>query len=358
MKNKFLRAVLLQFSTIMGAGIFALPYFLYYSNFKMAIVGLLIIATIIATVNTFYVEIICQTKGDHQLSGYAQKYLGKKFKYLALVSLIISGIGALLAYLKLGSNFLQILFETKSLTSILIFLSLIFFGHLVKIGKVKNFLEYLPFLSVIIVIFLLKKTIFGSFVSIDEQKFNLSFFGISVFALSGFTIIPEMEEIIRGDKKILDKLKKASILGLLLAVLSYIAFSFSIIKLSGVSLSEDSVTGLGQNLPLIAKVVALLGLLITFKGSINFMRVFHEIFYRDLKSSKKVANLMSLALPLVALLLIRVTLGSAMGIIGAGSVVMSTIIICLMKVKIDNRPKTKLFAGIIITIFILGLIIQ
>jgi amino acid permease len=44
-------------------------------------------------------EIVLRTKGDHQLTGYAGKYLGGTGKQLMMAAMVIGNYGALLAYI-------------------------------------------------------------------------------------------------------------------------------------------------------------------------------------------------------------------------------------------------------------------
>ena len=356
MKSKFIRAVLLQFSGIMGAGIFALPYFLYNSNFFWATIGMFLIALVIAVVNVFYVQIIVNTQGDHQLPGYAKKYLGEKFKYLAALSLIISGLGAVLAYVKLGSGFIQILWPINNFLAVVIFLLLIISSYLLKIKKIKIILDYLPFVTVVIVFVLLQIILTNPLPEIGLQSFNFAFFGVTVFALSGFTVIPEMEEILRGEKKVKTKLAWASIMGLLLAFVVYVIFSYAVIKLLGNNLTEDSVLGLNKTSYLIAGMIAVFGILTTFKGSINFMDVIHEIFYRDFKMTKIVSSLMAVILPIFSLLFFNLSFGSILGGIGAGSIFVSIIIICLIMFKLKNNYLIYSLIILILMVFVIGFV--
>ena len=356
MVSKFVRAVGLQFSGIIGAGIFALPYFLYQSNFWGAVTGMLIITLIMAVINIFYIQVIDNTNGDHQLPGYAKKYLGKNFKALAAISLIVAEVGTVLAYVKLGAGFIEVLWPVNTFWSVVIFLSAIIVFYLLKIKKLNIILDYLPFVAMIIVLLLLKIAIKNPMPEFNSQTFNLAFFGVGVFALTGFTVIPEMEEILRGEKKVKIKLAWASVVGLLLAFAVYMIFSYSIIKLAGNNLTEDSVTGLVKNSYLMAGILSIFGLLITFKGSINFMGVFHEIFYRDFKMTDKFSNLMAVMLPIISLLFFNLSLGSILGIIGAGSIFVMAIIICLMRSKLKNNYFISSLIILIIAVFVIGFI--
>jgi len=356
MKSKFIRAALLQFSGILGAGIFALPYFLYNSNFFWSAIGMFLITIVMMVVNIFYVQIICNTQGDHQLPGYAKKYLGEKFRYLAAASLIISGLGAVLAYIKLGSGFIQILLPINSFLSVIFFLLLIIMGYLLKIKKIKIILDYLPFVTIFIIFLLLQIVLINPFPKIELQNFNFAFFGVGVFALSGFTVIPEMKELLGGGEKVKTKLAWASITGLLLAFIVYVIFSYSIVKLVGNNLTEDSVTGLVKTSYFVAVIISVFGLLTTFKGSINFMDVFYEIFYRDFKMTKIISSLMAVVLPIATLLLFNLSFGSILGEIGAGSIFVSTVIICLMMSKLKNNYLISSLIILILIVFVIGFV--
>lgn len=358
MDSKFVRAVLLQFSGIVGVGIFALPYFLYYSNFFFSVWSMFLIAVIMGIVNVFYSHIICKTQGDHQLSGYADKYLGEKFKYITAIGLAVSGLGAVLAYIKLGSNFIEFLFPKTGFLSIGLFLLLIITGYLTKIKKIKRILDYLPFAIIFIAFLLLQITFKNQLPGIDAQSFNISFFGICVFALSGFTVIPEMEEILRGEEKVEKKLMWSSCIGLFLAFVVYVVFSYSVVRLSGNNLSDDSVNGLAKTSYLLAWIVSIFGLLATFKGSVNFMGVFHEIFYRDFKKSARISKIGAIVLPLASLMLFNLSFGSIFGWMGAGSVFVSVFVICLITLKINKSYWRFVLVPLILAVFIFGFVLM
>lgn len=356
MNGKFIRASLLQFSGIIGAGVFALPYFLYNSNFFFATLGMFFIALVTAIVNIFYVHVICQTQGDHQLPGYAKKYLGEKFKYIAAISLLVSGLGAVLAYVKLGSSFIQILFPVGTIAAVAIFLLLIVFGYLIKAKSLKLFLDYLPFAIVFIAFLLFQITTKHQLPEVGVQDFNLAFFGVCVFALSGFTVIPEMEEILRGEENIKFKLSLATVLGLAIACVVYLVFCYSVIRLSGPLLSQDSVSGLAESSYFLAWIVSVFGLLATFKGSINFIGVFHEIFYRDFKETNMFSNIAAILLPFASLILFNLSFGSILGWVGAGSIFVSVCVICLMILKQKRNHYVLGLVSLVIAVFVFGFI--
>ena len=81
MNKKFLATTFTLTGTIIGAGILGLPYVFAKSGFLVGIFWLIAIASIMIFVNLAMGEITLRTKGNHQLPGYANKYLGKLFIY-------------------------------------------------------------------------------------------------------------------------------------------------------------------------------------------------------------------------------------------------------------------------------------
>ena len=95
---KTIAAISVMLGTIIGAGILGIPYVIMKSGFMLGTVNIIILSIIIALVSLCLGEIVLRTKSDHQLTGYAEKYLGKKGK---IIMFIISAFGifsALIAY--------------------------------------------------------------------------------------------------------------------------------------------------------------------------------------------------------------------------------------------------------------------
>ncbi|OGL53805.1 hypothetical protein A3K55_00810 [Candidatus Shapirobacteria bacterium RBG_13_44_7] len=354
---KLLQATLLQLSGILGAGIFVLPYIFNQSNFSFAIFGLFLVVLLIAQINLFYTDIIAATKGDHQLAGYAQIYYGPKFKILAIINFFLLEIGSLLAYVVLAANFLQAIFPSLSLlTSSLIFFTLIAIFHLSRFKILKRYYQVIPFLALFFVLIL-----FSTALNLPPtpQQFispNWLFFGPLVFALTGFTIIPEVEEVLRSSSGKNKLVKIASLSGLVLAALIYLIFSFSLNRLSGLTPSPDSVTNLVPTFPLLARLLSVLGLFLVFEGALNQLLVFKETFFRDYHFSEVRAYLLSFLVFIACYLLIKIPLVTIVSLTGSLTLFLSALIICLIRLKISHPPIIILRALLILSVFLLAIL--
>jgi len=356
---RFLKAVFLQFFAIAGAGIFALPFVFQQSNFNFSLIFLVILTMVTGFLNFFYLEIVLNTVGDHQLSGYAKIYLGKNFRHLAALNLLLLGLGATVAYIKLFSNFLVILIPQLPLfMASLIFIGLLIISHILRFDFVRRLENIIPIIILLIPLLLFSAALQSPDPVPVIHPPNFSFFGPLIFALAGFTIIPEIEEVFRGRPKKYQSTMLASFLGLFLIFLVYLVFSFSVVRISGPYLSIDSITGIFRIYPWLGRILALFGMLITYQASLNFLLVIRELFYRDFHISKSIAQSLPMLVPLFGLILFTVPFIQIISLTGAITVYVSALIICAIRLKINYRWSTIVLSAIILLSLTFGLILE
>ena len=324
----------MQYSGIVGAGIFVLPYVFYHSNFKFAVYWLFLLTFIVMIIHEIYVEVILSTKGDHQLAGYADIHLGKFFKNLAIFNMILLGFGAISAFIRLGSGYLNLFFpKTNYFIIQLFFLTGISIFHFSKIKIITKISHYLPIVSLIIVLYLFTVTLKTPFVINSNPLPNFAFFGSLIFSLAGFVIIPEIEELLRKEQNKRYQLIWASRLGLFMASLTYLLFIISVIVLSKSNLSQDSISGIFQTSPILGKILAILGIALTFKATLNFTLALKEMFYRDIKLPHNMSILLSWMIPFLTLLLENFSIINIIALTGSVTVGISVFIILCAKLK-------------------------
>ncbi len=355
MTVKLTKAILLQLSGILGAGIFVLPHVFQQSNFNFAILGLVLVTLLISQINLFYSDIINNTPGDHQLSGYAHIYLGSVCKFITLINFLLLEIGSLVAYIILFSQFLTHLFPSLSfLQSSTIFFTMAIIFHLNRLKFFGRYYQIIPISAAIIIFILLTSAL--SLPKLPATIYHppsFLFFGSLVFALTGFTIIPEVEEILRPHKKYL---KIVSLVGLSLAAIFYLLFSYAVSKLSFPHISADAVTGLGINFPILASLLSLLGLFLVFQASLNLLLVFKETFYRDFNLSLQSSYLVSILIFLGCFLLHQISLVTIISLTGSVTLFVSALIICLIRLRISHTPQIIFRTLLVLVVFLIGLI--
>ncbi len=333
------RATATLVGTTIGAGIFGIPFVVSRIGFWAGIFYLLVLGFLVLLLNLIYGEIILRTPGDHQLTGYSKIYLGKWGKNLATISLFINLYGALLAYLiKIGEFSTLIAGRGNPLMFSLFFFILatiaIFFG-----------LKTVSFFEGLIIFFLLGLIVliaFLGFQRIEPANFsgiNLSFlflpYGVILFALTGSSIIPEMEEILRKEPQ---NLKKSIIIGSLIPLFVYLLFTVLIVGICGPFTSDDAISNLPFFLPAwVVNLGALLGILSMGSSYLSLGYVLREIWFRDFRLPKSLAFVLACFPSLIFFMFGAKSFISVLGISGAVAGGLSGILI----VSIFERSRRK-----------------
>ena len=82
-----------------GAGVLGIPYVTSRAGFFVSVFYLLLIGGMVLLLNLYLGETALRTKRNHQLTGYAKKYLGKKAGKVMNFAIIFGGYAAIVAYL-------------------------------------------------------------------------------------------------------------------------------------------------------------------------------------------------------------------------------------------------------------------
>ncbi len=375
-RHKFWMAVTTLIGTIVGAGILALPYVVGKAGFLYGTILMLVLGVIMVFVNLFVGEIVLRTKEQHQLTGYAEKYLGKLGKNFMCFTLVFSIYGALIAYLIGEGVSLRALFGGGSA---LIFSLLFFLAGLVivyKGVKATGKTELILFSLLCVVIFL---TGFFSFENINFFNLttnNLAYlffpYGVILFAYIGSAAIPEMQEVLGNDKKLM---KKAIIIGSLIPVFLYILFTFVVLGIVGLDNFEllepnQKIATVALSMyssVLLGKLANLIAILTMFTSFLTLSIALIEIYEYDYNFSRSKALVLTYLLPLIVVFLGITSFIKVIGITGAIAGGLEGILIILMywkaKKKWNRSPEYSLptwtwLGYFIIILFSLGIIYQ
>ncbi|MEK6973954.1 MAG: aromatic amino acid transport family protein [Nanoarchaeota archaeon] len=305
MSRSLLEAIATLTGTTIGAGILALPYVVQKAGFLTGLLDFFIIGLSILFINLAMGEVALRTKENHQLTGYANKYLGKKGKLIALLVMIFGIYGALTAYIIGEGKALAALFGGNELLySFLFFLiasSIVFIG----IRIVKKFELVLASVSVLLIMLIIAMSI-GK-VNLDNlEQFDIKNllipYGVIFFAFLAIPAIPEMKEELSRNKK---DLKKAIIIGTSIPFIAYILFTFAIIGAAGLNTSEIATLNLEKAIN--NKVAVFFGFLLPiFSMSTAFLSLalaLKEMYMYDLRLNKNVALILTVLVPLIVVLL-------------------------------------------------------
>ena len=365
MKNFAALAVLL--GTIIGAGILGIPYVVMKSGFTAGVLQIIIIGALMATIMLYLGEVTLRTKTNHQLPGYAYKYLGKSGKFWMLIAFAFGIFSALLAYIIAEGRSLSYLifnspaYELQLGIAFWIFLSTItYFGiKALEEGEIVGVLLVFTMIISISAYFANKIDLNNLTYLFPSELFAP--IGVILFAFLGFAAIPEVKQVLGEHKK---SLKKTIITAYAIAALIYIIFAAIVIGYKGDFVPEIATIGLG-------KPFIFFGMLTMFTAYLALSTAMIDMIRLDFQKSRKTAWLCTILIPAVAFIVLslakQATFIKVLSIGGVVSGGLTAILILFMaeKAKLKGEitppysmPHSKIFYWILIALFILGAIVE
>ena len=368
MKKSFLFGLSILIGTIVGAGIFGIPYVIERSGIIPGFFYLLVLGAAVLLIHLFFAEIILRTKDKCRLPGLAQKYLGERGKTFVLISVVVGVTGALLAYLILGGEFLEILLspflDLSQFQFTLIFWALLsyFIFRGIKVIAPAEFVTNLVFFMVVIgILFFCLPKFDLSNVSIFNVSDVFLPFGVILFSLIGWSAIPEIIDFLKlpQEKK---EIRKIIISSTLLIVIFYVFFALAIIGVAGKNVSEDTLSGL---IPFLGPQIIFWGALaaiITLADSFLVLGLYlKNTFVYDLKLPKGLATLAACGLPLILFMLgfrsFIATLGFVGTIVGAVEGIIIILIFRKAKGLGDREPECCLKVPSLLLYFLIAVLV-
>tara|TARA_Y100000310_G_scaffold85797_1_gene82607 strand:- start:870 stop:1988 length:1119 start_codon:yes stop_codon:yes gene_type:complete len=318
LNKKFWATAFTLTGTIIGAGILGLPYAFAKSGFLVGLAWLIALGFILIFVSLCLGEITLRTKGKHQLAGYAEKYLGKWAKRIMIFAVIFGIYSALLAYLIGEGQSFSFIF-TGGIDYAIYFaigfwliMTLLLREGLKGLKKVETW-GVLAIIAMIllIVIWFAPQVDFNNLLSFDQAYLFLPF-GIILFALMGFTSIPELRMEIKGQEKFF---KKAIILGALIPVFIYFIFTLIFVGVLDGVIPEVATLGFG-------KLVIIFGIFTMLTSFFVLSFSLKDLVRYDLKLSKKWIFILVSIIPLALYLFVSFfNIADFVKVLGVGGVV-------------------------------------
>lgn len=307
-KNYFTAAFILA-GTILGVGIFGLPYVFSKSGFLTGLFFLFFCGVLVTINHLLYGEILLRTPGEHRLPGLAKIYLGKLGFSLTSISSIVSAISVLLAYLILGGQFFSNLGQAIN-HPMGVGLATIVFWIIGTIGFSfgVGFIGFGAILGVIlIVIFIIGFFILGiphvqleMLTKINFSQFLLPY-GVLLFSLSDGSAVPEILNYFtkKGVTKEKIDFKKPIISGTLLPPILYILFILGVFGLfQGKIIPVDLIPGLLQYNPIVGLITNVLGIILILTSYFVIGLNLRNTLHLDLKMKGWASWLIPTALPI------------------------------------------------------------
>jgi len=367
-KLYFYEAIATLVGCTIGAGILGIPYVVAKSGFLIGFIDIVLIGLAVMLINLYLGEVVLRTNGNHQLTGYAELYLGKKGKFLMIISMLIGIYGALIAYLIGVGEALHAIFGLNAFTFSLLFFAfvttIIYFGLKIMKRIELFFSFFVIFILLLIVVFSFSHINLDNLTGVNFNNLMLPY-GVILFAFLGAAAIPELKEELNKHRKYM---KRAIIIGGLIPLVLYALFSFVVVGVTGLNTSEIATIGLGENL---GKLAILFGnLFAVFAMSTSFLVLgiaLKEVYMYDYDINKNISWFLVCFVPLLIFILGIRSFISTLGYAGAIAGGLDGVLIVLMAWKAKETGKRKpeynivkgRFLGfVLMLVFVLGIIYQ
>jgi tyrosine-specific transport protein len=332
--------------TIVGVGLFALPYVASKVGLPIMLGWFGVLGALVILVHLFYGEVALKTPDYKRFPGFADYYFGEKGKKIALLTTIFGLEGAILSYLLVGGEFLTQLFQPHfgygglfyTFVYFLFGAALIYFG-IRAIAKIELW-GLVIFLVILLGIFVRGLPYFKINNLFPKPQFPQIFlpYGIILFSLWGAALIPEVEEMLGKEKKLL---REVIFISLLAAIFIYLFFTITILGITGSATTPSALPGLRSFLgDGVVTLTLWFGLLTTFTSFISLGLTLKRVFNYDLGLSSSVSWMITCFVPFFFYLVGVQNFISLISFLGAVFLGIDGILILLMykKIKLASTP--------------------
>ncbi len=292
----------LLMGTIIGAGFFSLPYVFSQSGAALGFFYLLLGTVSYLVVHLMYADVIVGTPTTHRFPGYANVYLGKGGRALAILASIFGSLLAMTIYLVLSASFGKLITPIAGgggeVAIFWLLGSLTLFLRLKGLTAVETIITG----GIIAIIGVISWLGIGNAHLPSLSESSLKTIGLplspAIFSLGGLSAIYLITEYVRQRGGSWQKpLKRVITLGTLIPAVLYAFFILGIIGLSK-EVSPDAVSGLISQLhPLLLTSVGILGLLTLWSSYVSVGFNLRDILGVDFNLPEWLRDLIVVGIP-------------------------------------------------------------
>jgi amino acid permease len=370
--KKYYLSIAVLIGTIVGVGMFTMPYVIMKSGLLLFLIYMPILAFVQYYLHLLYAEVVLATKGDKRLPGYAERYGGKTGKMITLVFTLFSDYGVLLAYIIFGGIFMHQLLSPVFGGTVFMYASALFFAEalivLCGLEIIAGFEFLLTGFMVFIVGWLVYRGIeFSHFsnLTLVDWKYFFYPYGPIFFSVGGQAAIPEICKLLDGRK---EKIRSAIAWGTFLSAGLMSIFALTVVSLTGANTTADGLVGLSQLFSNgILTMSYLFALLAVVTSLITIAQASREMFMWDFKVNKYLAWILACLVPYALYAFGLQNLTQTVSLTGAFSGGMLGVIVIFLVMKIKKKSDrqsiivnhmSKPIAYIVSGLFILGLVYE
>ena len=368
-KGLLIGAIATLTGTAIGAGFLGVPGVVAKSGFLVGALHIIALGLIMMFINLCMGEISLRTKGNHQLPGYAKKYLGKIGMGKMFFAMIFGIYAALAAYiLGEGQSLSFMIFGTMKYSLIMgiaffvVMTALIYTGIIaLKKGETIGLIAVISIVALISIFFIPKISVGNLAYGTNGIMNSFAPFGVVLFSFLAFSVMPELEKELKGNERMM---KRAIIIGSAIPIILYLLFAFVTVGFAGKATPEIATFVFGR-------VPTILAVFTMFTAFFALSMAMRDMYVLDMKLKKNMAVILTCFVPFILFLIIARFGGATFsrllelsGVISGGFSGVA-ILLMLMKAKKmgDRKPEYSmpinwLIIALITLLFLFGIAYQ
>jgi tyrosine-specific transport protein len=356
--HSILFASLSMVGTIIGAGIFGLPAAFAAVGFWPGTILFFVLATATVITHVLFAGLLLNEHQKMRLTGLVKRQLDPFFHIVAEITYPLQLIASIFAYLILGGEFFSILARAVGIQIPIGIWQIVFwigggvtilFGMrtVAKVNAIATGAKIVAILLAVVIAAPFADLSTASSMRVVEWYLP---FGIFLYALSGLSVVGEVVELTRRNKR-----EALLAVGIGTAISAILSWLFGVVLfLAARGYPIRTVSEIVSVLPSAwALLIPLLGLLAVMTAYLNIAEDLKETLDLDFKLNAKQAAIIALGLPLLLLIgLSRDFLGT-IGFIGSVFVSINGLMVSAMAFKAfekQRRASTRLLALFIIVL--------
>jgi len=360
MVQRFLYPLGLMTATIVGAGMFSLPYVTQQGGWATASLYLILLTAAIIFSHDLYAKVLIQNKERKRLLGLVENCFGAWGRKIGLVIIVGGLLVALVIYLILGQRFLGLLFPAIESAGVYVFWLLASLPLLFGLKRLVLSELLGGIVMAAIIFFIFTSAIGGE--SIHEAprtrpEHILLPFGAILFSLAGWTAIEPILEAKERTAKT-SGLRTAMAWGVILSAALYALFVFGIFY-SAPAITDDTLSGLAGWPPWRINLLFLLGLFAIWTSYVPISVEIKNALVYDIRTHRGLAVIVVVCAPLLLYLLGLQNFIAAIGL--AGGVFLSLqymLIVLVARRTLPLRPVARYVAHALVLIFFLAAVYE
>lgn len=332
--------------TAVGAGMFGIPYVFSQAGVLIGVAYILLLGVVVTYTMAAFGAVVSVERDVHQLPGYANKHLGKGWRLITVISVFFGMYAGLIAYTIEIGNFLYALLGDALGGSAILYG---FLFWLVASGVVAVGLSAVMRMETALVIFLMVAIVVIAAMSIPhiqiENYAHIDFafigtpYGVILFAFGALSAVPEVYRYLKRHKHT-EVINRAVVLSMFVVALIFLAFSFTVVGVTGAATTESALLGLGAVIgPHVLTIGAGLGIITMGSSFLMTAMAMSAMYQHDFGRSRWLALSVTLLPPLVFLLFPVASFIQIIGTAGGLTGGFQGIIVWLLYIKLAHDTK-------------------